>query len=286
MCLQLKVLIETFGDQTPLLASLILLERRPVLFIGYIESRVLRELRHLTPHRDIYELGRNIPTRLKDADQFILDMLQQEDASASHPPPRRSLILAPNVESGIIDVLLHFRKAWAASCMTVPQQDRVQRSNVAIYDVNGNKWLNIDRSEVDTAWSSTLIREAMTKKSDDLIQAFLNFVITSISNKASTLCSYLTGGISSQGEIWREIGEPSRTERKAITSLCRAEFNIDLTQMLQTATSTIDIANKPPSETPGIKDPDQPNKVEKLVTAMAMEEKRLRECLEAIRSRL
>jgi hypothetical protein len=284
--LPLKGLIETFGDQTPLLTSLILIERRPVLFVGYVESEVLRELRQLTPHRDVYEIGRNIPTRPKDADQFILDMLQQEDALASQSSLRRSLVLAPNVEGGVISTLLHFKKAWVASSMTIPQQDQIRASNVAIYDVNGNKWLNIDRSRIDTAWSANLIREAETKKNDDLIQAFLNYAITYISNKASALCNYISGGTTSQDEIWRDIGEPSDEERKVITSLCRAEFNTDVAQVFQRSISSIKSISKPLNEIHGAQDIDRSSTVGKLVVRLAAEERRMKECLDTIRSRL
>jgi hypothetical protein len=282
----LKGLIETFGDQAPLLTSLILLERRPVLFVGYVESRVLRELRQLTPHRDVYEIGRNIPTKPKDADQFILDMLGQEEVLVSQTSLRRSLILAPNVEGGIIDTLLHFRKAWVASCMTIPPQDRIQSSNVAIYEVNGNNWLNIDRSGTDITWSAKLIRQAAAKKNDDLIQAFLNFSITSISNKASALCNYVTAGISNQREIWGDIGEPSFEEGKAIVSLCKAEFDIDVTKVMQATGNKIKTAAESVAEMNTTEAQVKLSRADKLVMMMAEEEKRIRECLDDIRSRL
>jgi hypothetical protein len=282
----LKGLIETFGDQVPLLTTLILVERRPVLFIGYVESRLLRELRHLTPHRDVYEIGRNIPTKPKDADQFILDMLRQEDVLKSESLLRRSLILAPNVESGVVEILLHFRKAWAASCMTIPPQDRVQASNVAIYDVNSDKWLNIDRSRIDTSWSANLIREAATKKNDDLIQAFLNFMITSTSNKASALSSYVSGGISNQDEIWRDIGEPSDEEKNVIASLCKSEFSVDVTQALQVTGTPIRGVDKLCNEVLGTEGEEKHSRVDKLIVRMTAEEKRIRECLEEVRCRL
>jgi hypothetical protein len=257
-----------------------------VLFIGYIESRLLRELRHLTPHRDVYELGRNIPTKPKDADQFISDMLQQEEVLKSGPSLRRSLILAPNVESGVVEILLHFRKAWAASCMTIPPQDRVQTSNVAIYDINGNKWLNIDRSEIDTSWSANLIREAATKKNDDLIQAFLNFMITSISNKANALCSYVSGGINNQDEIWRDIGKPSDEEKNVIATLCKSEFTVDVNQALQVNGTTTRGVDKLCNEIVGTEAEEKHSRVDKLIVRMVAEEKRIRECLEEVRSRL
>ena len=282
----MKGLIETFKDQTPLLTSLILLQRRPVLFIGYVESKVLREFRQLAPHRDVYELGRNIPTKPKDADQFIIDMLRQEDVLTSQSWPRRSLILAPNVEGGIVDVLLHFRKAWVASCMTIPPQDRVQTSNVAIYEINNNKWLNVDRTEIDTAWSANLIREAISKKNDDLVQAFLDFVITSISTKALAICCYVSDGITNQSEIWRDIGEPSGEERKVIASLCKAEFNIDVTQVLLATDSSTRGLGKLSDEIHRTEAEAKLGGVGELIVRLAAEEKRIGECLKGARCRL
>jgi hypothetical protein len=282
----LKGLIEALGDQLPVFTSLVLLERRPVLFVGYVESRVLREVRFLTPHRDVYELGRNIPTNPKDADQFILDMLRQEDVLSSQPPPRRTLVLAPNAEGGIIETLLHFRKAWVGNCMTLPRQDRVQTSNVAIYDINANKWLNVDTTGIDTTWSAALIREAVNKKGDELIQAFLNYVITSISTKATALCSYISAGISNPSDVWRDVGEPSGEEREVISSLCKAEFNIDASMVLKAMNNPPRAEAKHLNGTHETEDENRFGRAEKLAAMMAAEERRIRGCLEAVRSRL
>jgi hypothetical protein len=279
-------LIEVFGDHTPFLISLILLERRPILVSGYIESRVLRELRYLTPHRDIYEFGRNVPTGLGDAEQFMTSMLGAENDSTTQPPLRRSLILAPNAESGIVDMLLNFKKAWVASSVAIPHQERVRKSNVAIYDINAGKWLNIDKSGIDVKWTSTIVREAMTKSNDELLQAYLDFVIRAASSKASALYRYICCGASSQSEIWRDLGEPTGDEREAIINLCKSEFNIDVAAGHHFASGTnreaVDIRN----ETPRKKGADQPSIVEKLARRMALEEKRIRECIEAVKSRI
>jgi hypothetical protein len=257
-----------------------------VLVVGYIESRVLRELRYLTPHRDVYEFGRSIPTKPEDTNQFITSLFGAEDLSTCQPPMRRSLILAPNVESGIVDTLLQFKKAWVASCVAIPQQEKVQKSNVAIYDVNSGKWFNIDKSEIDTKWCTTIIQEAMTKSNDELLQAYLDFAVRTLSNKASALYRYVCGGVNNQVEIWADLGEPTTEERKAITCLCKAEFNIDVTQLLQTAKSTTKEIAAPRRERPRNRDINQSQMVEKLVTRMALEEKRIRECLEDAKSRL
>ena len=170
--------------------------------------------------------------------------------------------------------------------MTIPTQDHVQASNVAIYDVNDSKWLNLDRSVIDTVWSTNLIREATTRGNDDLVQAFLTYAITSMSNKASMLCSYVSSGISNKSRIWTDFGEPTSEERKVIALLCRSEFNIDATSVLEAAFDQVGPASGMQKGMYRTENGDESGQVEKLEAEIASEERRIREFLESVRSRI
>jgi len=282
----LKYLIDSFGDQTAILASLVLLERRPVLVKGFIESKVLRELRFLTPHRDIYEIGRNMPNSVNEAKQFISNLLGGEGLPKNNPL-RRSLILAPNVSGAFAEELLSFNRAWVASCVAAPKQGSIQRSNVAIYDINGRKWLNIDTSEVETNWIGRVIQQATAKGKDELCQAYLDLIITDVSKKASTVYRYIDGGATEPAEIWTDLGDVDQQTKKIIKALCKAEFNLDINQVLNENGSNL-VEKEPPTgkqhaEKARRKGTDA---VEALIERITVEENRIKKCIEAIRSTL
>jgi hypothetical protein len=282
----LKRLIESFGDQIAILASLVLLERRPVLIKGFIESNVLRELRFLTPHRDIYEIGRNMPNTASGVKQFLSD-LQSGEKLPTNDPLKRSLILAPNINSALVEEFLRFNEAWVASCVTAPKQESVQRSNVAIYDINCHKWLNVDTAKIEIDWIGKVIRQALAKKRDELSQAYLDLVIFDVWKKASSLCRYANGGTTESIEIWTDLGNPDRQTKKIIKTLCKAEFNLDVNQVLNENDN-----NSLEEESP--KGEQQPEKakngrsdtVEAIIERIVNEENHLRKCIEAIRSEL
>jgi hypothetical protein len=282
----LRLLIDSFGDQTAILASLVLLERRPVLVKGFMESKVLRELRFLTPHRDLYETGRNMPNTVDDARQFISNLLDGEGLPTNNPL-KRSLILAPNINSGFAEELLSFNKAWVASCVTAPKQENIQKSNAAIYDINCRKWLNLDTSRVETSWISRVIQQSTTKRKDELGQAYLDLVITDISKKASTLYKYINGGATEPREIWRDLGDPNQQTRAIIKTLCKSEFSVDVSVVLgENGGSSFN--EEPPmcKQRMGETGHKEPHVAESLIKRIAVEENRIKKCIETVESKL
>jgi hypothetical protein len=282
----LNRLIDSFGDQIAILASLVLLERRPVLVKGFIESNVLRELRFLTPHRDIYEIGRNMPNTTSEVKQFLSD-LQSGERLPTKDPLKRSLILAPNINSALAEELLRFNKAWVASCVTTPKQESVQRSNVAIYDINCRRWLNVDTARIEIDWIGKVIQQALAKKRDELSQAYLDLVISDVWKKASTLFRYVNGGTTENNEIWSDLGNPDRQTKKIIKTLCKAEFNLDVNQLL----------NENDNDSLGEESPKGRQQLEKaksrrsdtveaIIERIVNEENHLKKCVEAIMSEL
>jgi hypothetical protein len=282
--LVLRSLIETFGDQISILTSFVLLERRPVLVKGYLESRTLREIRFLAPHRDLYEFGRNIPRASDEAKQFIGNVLEAEGLSSTDPAPRCSLILAPNVDRQFAETLLGFDRGWVASCVLTPKQEEIQKSNVAIYEANEKRWLNIDPSEVKTEWIKSVIDQAMAKKDDELAHAYLDLVITQEAKKASTLHKYLCNGLKEDKEIWRDLGEPDNDEEEIIASLCRSEHNIDTHFVFSnTAREAVEKQSRQvlPAE---IHAPRNRNTVKKLIQRITEEEERLKKSIEVAKA--
>jgi hypothetical protein len=282
----LERLIDSFGDQIAILASLVLLERRPVLIKGFIESNVLRELRFLAPHRDIYEIGRNMPNTTSGARQFLSD-LQSGEKLPTNDPLKRSLILAPNIDSALVEEFLRFSKAWVASCVTTPKQESVQRSNVAIYDINCRKWLNVDTAKIEIDWIGKVIQQALAKKSDELSQAYLDLVITDVWKKASTLYKYVLGGTTENIEIWTDLGKPDQQTKKIIKILCKAEFNLDVNQVLNendnNSLAEESLARKQQLDKAKSRRSDT---VEAIIERIVNEENDIRKCVEAIRSEL
>ncbi len=219
----MKELSNYFSDKNlAVLGQLVFTLRRPVLLLGFIHHKVLREVTLFAPHRQLWEHGVEISEEPESSIEELQTLFEGEKNSRSE----RILYLAPGISSDFLMKLIDtLDKGWVASCVSLPDEQVLNKHNVAVYDLNNREWLNVDVVRMRCWLMGNLISEAY--RYNGSVDTVLSGKLRLLALQAEFYWELLNSGITDPVILFDLVGCREAEDAQIILSLVKKDYHLN-----------------------------------------------------------
>ncbi|MGQ9722609.1 MAG: hypothetical protein ACUVXA_14950 [Candidatus Jordarchaeum sp.] len=219
----MKELSNYFSDKNlAILGQLVFTLRRPVLLLGFVTRSNLREVTIFAPHRQLWEYELDISEEKENAIKALKNLFEEEKNSRSE----RILYLAPNTSSDfLLKLVKNFDTGWVASCTSLPDEQILNKHNVAVYDLNNREWLNVDVVKTRCWLMGNLISEAY--RGGRAFATILSGKLRLLALQAEFFWELLINGITDPNILFNLVGCREVEDAQIILALCVKDYHLN-----------------------------------------------------------
>lgn len=219
----LKELSNYFSDKgLAVLGQLVFTMRRPVLLLGFLNSKVLREVAAFAPHRQLCEYELDVSENPESGMEELKALFEGEKNGRSE----RVLYLAPGISSDFLVKLMEsFDTGWVASCVSLPDEKVLSKHNVAVYDLNNRKWLNVDVVKTRCWLMENLLSEA--SRYAESIEIVLSGKLRLLALQAEFFWELLSSSVTDPEILFDLVGCREAEDAQIILSLCKKDYHLN-----------------------------------------------------------
>jgi disulfide oxidoreductase YuzD len=219
----LKELSKHFSDKSlAVLGQMVFTLRRPVLLWGFLNSSVLREVTVFAPHRQLWEYELDVSEEPKICIEELEALFEGERNSRSE----RLLYLAPSISSDfLMELIKRFDVGWVASCVSLPSEKELGEHNVAVYDLTGRKWLNVDTMRTRCWLMENILSEA--HRYPDSIETILKGKLKFLALQAEFFWELLSNGVTNPEVLFDLVGCRKAEDAQIILALCKKDYYLN-----------------------------------------------------------
>lgn len=219
----LKELSKYFSDKSlAVLGQMVFTLRRPVLLLGFLNSSALREVTVFAPHRQLWEYELDVSEEPKTCLEELEALFEGEKNGRSE----RVLYLAPSISSDfLMELMERFDTGWVASCVSLPSEKELSEHNVAVYDLTGRKWLNVDIMKTRCWLMENLLSEA--HRYPDSVEIVLRGKLRFLALQAKFFWELLSSGVTDPEVLFELIGCWRSEDAQIILALCKKDYYLN-----------------------------------------------------------
>ncbi|WXG41445.1 MAG: hypothetical protein WED07_11880 [Candidatus Freyarchaeum deiterrae] len=219
----MKELSKYFSDKgLAVLGQLIFTLRRPVLLFGFLNSNVLREVTAFAPHRQLWEYELDISEDFDNGMEELKALFEGEQNGRSE----RVIYLASGISSDFLTRLMEsFDTGWVASCVSLPDEKELSKHNVAVYDLNNRKWLNVDVAKTRCWLMENLLSEA--SHYTESIEIILSGKLRLLALQAEFFWELLSNGVTDPEILFNLVDCREGEDAQIILSLCKKDYHLN-----------------------------------------------------------
>ncbi|MEM3587756.1 MAG: hypothetical protein QXO71_10600 [Candidatus Jordarchaeaceae archaeon] len=219
----MRELTKHFSDKgLAVLGQLVFTLRRPVLLFGFLNSNVLREITVFAPHRQLWEYGLDV----SEEPNTCIDELKALFEGEKNGRSERVLYLASGVSSDFLFKLMeNFDAGWVASCVSLPDERKLNEHNVAVYDLNNRKWLNVDIVRTRCWLMENILLEALHYP--DHIETVLSGKLRLLAMQAEFFWELLCSGVTDPEVLFSLVGCRKSEDAQIILALCKKDYHLN-----------------------------------------------------------
>ncbi|MEX2706585.1 MAG: hypothetical protein Q6352_015235 [Candidatus Freyrarchaeum guaymaensis] len=219
----MKELRKHFGDEDlAVLGQMVFTLRRPVLLLGFVQHRTLREVRLFAPHRQLLEPGLDVSKNPESGVEELKAFFEGEKNGGTE----RILYLASGVSSDFLLRLMEsFDRGWVASCAALPDERFFNRCKVAVYDLSGREWLNVDAVRTRCWLMENILSEA--SKHSEHFETVLVGKLRLLALQARFFWELLSGGVTDPKTLFDLVGCRGSRDAQIILALCKKDYHLN-----------------------------------------------------------
>ncbi|MHA1632603.1 MAG: hypothetical protein ACTSXC_07355 [Candidatus Freyarchaeota archaeon] len=219
----MKELRKHFGDEElAVLGQMVFTLRRPVLLLGFVQHRTLREVRLFAPHRQLLEPGLDVSKNPESGVEELKAFFEGEKNGGAE----RILYLASGVSSDFLRRLMEgFDRGWVASCAALPDERLFNRRNVAVYDLNNGEWLNVDVVRTRCWLMENILSEA--SKYPEHFETVLVGKLMLLALQARFFWQLLSGGVADPETLFDLVGCRDSRDAQIVLALCKKDYYLN-----------------------------------------------------------
>jgi hypothetical protein len=174
------------------------------------------------PHRQLWEYELDVSENPKSGIEELRALFEGEENGRSE----RVIYLAPSVSSDFLMKLMeNFDTGWVASCVSLPEEEELGKRNVAVYDLNNRKWLNVDIVKTRCWLMEKLLSEV--SHYGESREIILSGKLRLLALQAEFFWELLSGGVTDPEILFDLVSCREAEDAQIILALCKKDYHLN-----------------------------------------------------------